>query len=83
MKTIVKTYALAAAVLAVATVSFVAASPKAGRHQQSAIRALAYDCCDNPSPCGVPGTPPCPYDTDSMPMIPGFPTGTATVAPTN
>jgi len=81
MKTIVKAYALAAALLAVATFSFVAASPKAGSHQQSATPALADDCCDNPPPCGVPGTPPCP--DVSVPIIPGFPIGPGGAIPTN
>jgi hypothetical protein len=74
MKTIVNAYALAAAVLAVATFSVLAASSKAGPHQQSAIAAVAYDCCDNPTPCGLPGMPTCPD---------GSPIGSGAAAPTN
>jgi len=81
MKIIVRTYALAAAVLAVASLSYVAAAPKASQLHQSGAPtlALAMDCCSDPPPCGVPGTPPCPDDslpgTTSLPGGPILPSG--------
>lgn len=55
MKTIVKTYALAAAILTLASVSYLTASP---RH--NAAPSPAASCCDDPPPCGILGLPPCP-----------------------
>ena len=60
MKTIVRTYVVAAALVAVASFSYVNASTKAALHRSSTAPALALDCCDDPPPCGLPDEPPCP-----------------------
>jgi hypothetical protein len=76
MKTIVRTYTIAAAVLAVASLTFVAAAPRNAKAHSSAAPslALAMDCCDDPPPCGLPGYPPCPDDSlPSSTTLPGGP----------
>lgn len=60
MKTIVRTYAIAAALLAVASLSYLYAAPKAVATHTLTAPSLAMDCCDDPPPCGNPGEPPCP-----------------------
>ena len=60
MKTIVRTYAIAATLLAAGSLAYYASGPKAAKHNPVATPVVAsLGCCADPPPCNGPGEPPC------------------------